>query len=165
MRGHCYLSLLECFRERKEKRKGGASGVFVTTFNDGGPAVRHIHDVHCPAGIEDPARMVEFFRTIARFLHLPQEGRDDERALDELGAVVQRGFGPVFAGFGTRWHDMANNLAEYLGVDPLTALDLEWLQHVRILAHPRVIADLLNRLQPDMRQPWQDRPYQQDAVT
>lgn len=65
------------------------------TFNGCSPMVRHILVSHCPEGIERADRMVRFLREIARSLHLPQEGRDNERALDELRALVQRGFRPV----------------------------------------------------------------------
>lgn len=57
--------------------------------------VRHILVSHCPEGIERAVPMVRFLREFTRSLHLPQEGRDDERALDELRALVQRGFRPV----------------------------------------------------------------------
>lgn len=57
--------------------------------------VRHILVSHCPEGIERAERMVQFLREIAQSLHLPQKVRDDERALDELRALVQRGFRPV----------------------------------------------------------------------
>ena len=75
-------------------------------------------------GIEQPVRMVQFLRTIARSLHLLQECRDDGRALDELRAVVKRGFKPVSWNFGAKWHDLANELAEYRGMVPLTLQDL-----------------------------------------
>lgn len=59
--------------------------------------VRHILVSQCPEGIERADRMVRFLREIAWSLHLPQEGRDDERVHNELMALVQRWvFGEVF---------------------------------------------------------------------
>lgn len=95
--------------------------------------------------------MVRFLREIVRSLNLPQEGRDDERALDELRALVQRGFRPVPWEFGGKWCQSANALAAQLGLVLLTPMDLErvgqgLIVHLGMLAHPRVIATLLNRL-------------------
>lgn len=65
--------------------------------------VRHILVSHCPEGIERADSMVRFLREIARSLHLPQEARDEERALEELRALVQGGFRPVPWEFGGKW--------------------------------------------------------------
>lgn len=112
---------------------------------------RHILVSHCPEGIERADRTVRFLRDIARSLNLPQEVRDDERALDELRSLVQRCFRPVPWEFGGKWCQSANALAAQLGLVPLTAMDLErvgqgLIVHPGMLAHPRVIATLLNRL-------------------
>lgn len=112
---------------------------------------------HCPEGIERADRMVRFLREIARSLQLPQEGKDDERALDELRALVQRGCRPVPWEFGEKWCQSANAVAAQLGLVPLTPIDLErvgqgLIVHPGMLAHPRVIATLLNRLSRGERQ-------------
>lgn len=121
------------------------------TFNGCSPMARHILVSHCLEGIERADRMVRFLREIAWSLHLPQEGRDDERVLDELRALVRRGFRPVLWEFGGKWCQSANALAAQLGLVPLTPMDLErvgqgLIVHPGMLAHPRVIAILLNRL-------------------
>lgn len=107
--------------------------------------VRHILVSHCPEGIERVDRMVRFLRVIARSLHLPQDGREDEQALDELRAVVQKGFRPVPLEFGGKWCQSANTLAAQLGLVPLTPMNLERVRQ-GLIVHPRVIAALLNRL-------------------
>lgn len=70
--------------------------------------MKHILVSLCPEGIERADRMVRFLWEIARSLQLPQEGRDDEHALDELRALVQRGFRPVPWEFGGKRSESAN---------------------------------------------------------
>lgn len=101
--------------------------------------------------------MVRFLRGIAYFLHLPQEGRGDERALDDLRVLAQRGFHPVTWEFRERWCQSANALPAQLGLVALTPVDLERVKqrlilHTGMLAHPQVIAALLNWLMPGERQ-------------
>lgn len=105
----------------------------------------------CLTALRD--RMVRFLRGIAYFLHLPQESRGDERALDDLRALAQRGFRPVTWEFRERWCQSANALPAQLGLVPLTPVDLERVKqglivHTGMLAHPQVIAALLNWLLP-----------------
>ena len=128
----------------------------TVTFNGASPMVRHILEGHCPAGVEDPSCLVQFLRELARLLRLPQEGKNDERALDDLRAFVQRSFPPVNWGFTEKWLDRANALAKCLGSVPVSPLDVErvgrgLIVHVGMLAHPRVIAILLNKLTPGER--------------
>ena len=120
-------------------------------FDGAAPMVRHVWQMHCPARVEEPDFLVQFLREIARLLHLPQEGRDDERALDDLRALVQRSFHPVLWGFAGRWLDKANALAKRVGMAPVSSLDLECVRqglivHPCMLAHPRIIAIALNNL-------------------
>lgn len=119
--------------------------------------VRQILVSHCPEGIERADRMVRFLREIARSLNLPKEGRNDKRAFDELRALVQSGFRPVPWEFGDNWCQSANALAAQLGLVPLTPMDLErvgqgLIVHPGMLAHPRMIATLLNQLTRGERQ-------------
>ena len=129
----------------------------ASTFDGAAPMVWHVWKEHCPVGVEEPDFLVQFLREIARLLHLPQEGRDDERALNDLRALVQRFFRPVLWGFARRWLDKANALSERVGMVPLSLLDLEWMKqglivHPCMLAHPRLIAIALNKLTPLERQ-------------
>lgn len=83
------------------------------------------------------------------------EGRDDERALYDLRGLIQKGFGPIPWGFGGKWCQQTSALARQLVL--LTPVDVEKVQHGLIfhtgmLAHPRVITNLLNRLSPEERQ-------------
>lgn len=66
----------------------------------------------------------------------------------ELRALVHRGFRPVSWKFEERWYQFANALAAQLRFVPI---DLGWTKqglivHQRMLARPRMIATLLNRL-------------------
>lgn len=115
--------------------------------------VRHFWECHCPAGVEEPRYLVQFLREVARHLQLLQEGKDDERALDELRSLVQRSFRPVLWGFAGKWLDRTNALAEHVGLVPVSPLDLQRVRqglivNVGMLSYPRVIAVLLNRPTP-----------------
>lgn len=59
--------------------------------------VRYVWECHFPAGVEEPRYLVQFLREVAHLLQLPQEGKDDERALDELSCSVQC-FGDLLGG-------------------------------------------------------------------
>lgn len=148
-------------RRPPQQRRRGIRHCLVAdcnaTFNGCSPMAKHILVSHCPEGIERADRMVRFLREIARSLHLPQEGRDDERVLDELRALVRRGFRPVLWEFRGKWCQSANALSAQLGLVPLTPMDLErvgqgLIVHPGMLAHPRVIATLLNRITRGERQ-------------
>ena len=95
-----------------------------STFDGAAPMVRHVWDMHCPAGVEEPDFLVQFLPEIDRLLHLPQEGRDDEWALDDLKVLVQHSFRPVLWEFAGRWLDRANALAEHMGMVPVSPLGM-----------------------------------------
>nr|XP_022338929.1 uncharacterized protein LOC111134310 [Crassostrea virginica] len=142
-------------RKKSRSNKRGTRRCAVSgcafTFDGAAPMVRHVWEEHCPARVEEPDFLVQFLREIARLLHLPQERRDDKRALDDLRTLVQRSFRPVLWGFAGRWLDKANALAERVGMAPVSSLDLELMRqgliaHPGMLAHPRIIAIALNNL-------------------
>ena len=71
---------------------------------------------------------------------------------------MQRSFPPVNLGFTEKWLDRVNALAKFLGSVPVSPLDVErvgrgLVVQVEMLAHPWVIAILLNKLTPGERGP------------
>lgn len=52
--------------------------------------VRHVLLSHCPEGVDRAHCKVRFLRDIARFQHLPEEGRDDEWTLNDLISLVKK---------------------------------------------------------------------------
>ena len=59
------------FRSNKRGTRRCAVSGCAFTFDGAGPMVRHVWEMHCPAGIEEPDILVQFLREIARLLHLP----------------------------------------------------------------------------------------------
>lgn len=68
---------------------------FLITFDQAAPIVWYVWELHCPTGVEKPSCLVQFLREVSSLLQLPQVGKDDERALDELKPLVQPSFRPV----------------------------------------------------------------------
>lgn len=106
-------------RRPPQQRRRGIRHCLVAdcnaTFNGCSPMARHILVSHCQEGIERADRMVRFLREIARSLHLLHEGRDDERVLDELRALVRRGFRPVLWEFGGKMVPVCQRFSSAVG--------------------------------------------------
>ncbi|XP_061181224.1 uncharacterized protein LOC133189848 [Saccostrea echinata] len=117
-------------------------------FSGATPMFTHIWEFHAK-GIDDIPVFLNFLMELAETLWLTPQSVNQDATLEQLRLWVEQRMGKVEWSFSVQIREVMYRLSMHLGVNPpletqLRQVRMGWSPHVAMLAHPLVMAILIN---------------------